>query len=211
MVRPRFQKLPAEQRDGLLRAAASEFAAHGFAEASLNRVIEAAGISKGSFYYYFDDKADLYAHVVREELRGLLERAGPFGLPEAVDADGFWTELAGHYLRTMAALQSSPELAALIRGWVSTAGVPGLQQAQRELEEAAMPWFLWLLRTGQEVGAVRTDLPEDLLLAVVFGMGQAMDLWLIGAGIGDPDRPGAPTVQDVTPILIGMIRRACQP
>lgn len=211
MVRPRFQRLPAEQRDWLLRAAASEFAAHGFAEASLNRVIEAAGISKGSFYYYFDDKADLYAHVVREELLGLLERAGPFGLPDAVDADGFWAELAGHYLRTMAALQSSPELAALIRGWVSAAGVPGLQRAQRELEEAAMPWFLRLLRTGQELGAVRTDLPDELLLGVAFGMGQAMDLWLIGAGVGDPERTGTPTVRDVAPLLIGMIRRALQP
>lgn len=211
MVRPRFHKLAAEQQDRILRVAAAEFAARGFAEASLNRVIDAAGISKGSFYYYFDDKADLYTHVVRHELTALLEREGPFDVPDATDADGFWAVLTDHYLRSMRVLQSSPELAALIRGWVAAAGVPGLQQAQRELEEAALPWFLRLLRTGQRVGAVRTDLPDELLLAVVFGMGQAMDLWLIGAGAGDPDQPGAPALPDVVPALIDMIRRALQP
>jgi AcrR family transcriptional regulator len=51
MVRPRFAKLPQTQRDAILRAALDEFAAHGFHDASLNRVIEAAGISKGSMYY----------------------------------------------------------------------------------------------------------------------------------------------------------------
>jgi len=29
-------------------------------DASLNRVIDAAGISKGSMYYFFDGKEDLY-------------------------------------------------------------------------------------------------------------------------------------------------------
>jgi AcrR family transcriptional regulator len=54
MVRSRFARLPPEQQQVILRAALEEFAARGFHDASLNRVIEAAGISKGSMYYYFD-------------------------------------------------------------------------------------------------------------------------------------------------------------
>ena len=46
----------AQQQETILRAALAEFAAHGFADASLNRIIEAAGISKGSLYYYFDTR-----------------------------------------------------------------------------------------------------------------------------------------------------------
>ena len=35
------------------------------------------------------------------------------------------------------------------------------------------------LAAGQRIGAVRTDLPSGLLIAVVAGMGQAMDTWLL--------------------------------
>ena len=61
MPRPRFEKLPVEKQEQILEAAAKEFTAHGYDGASLNRILEEAGISKGAAYYYFDDKADLYA------------------------------------------------------------------------------------------------------------------------------------------------------
>ncbi len=40
------------------------FVAHGYVGASLNRILDDAGISKGAAYYYFDDKADLYATAI---------------------------------------------------------------------------------------------------------------------------------------------------
>ena len=43
MVRPRFTKLPLKQQQFILQAALDEFAAYGFHDASLNRMIEAAG------------------------------------------------------------------------------------------------------------------------------------------------------------------------
>ena len=68
MVRPRFAKLPVHQQQTIVQAALDEFAAHGFRDASLNRIIETAGISKGSLYYYFDDKSDLFAYVAQAGL-----------------------------------------------------------------------------------------------------------------------------------------------
>lgn len=50
----------------LLAAAAGEFAAHGFEQASLNTVIRACGMSKSSFYHYFDSKKALFDRVVEE-------------------------------------------------------------------------------------------------------------------------------------------------
>src|SRR5215813_12480608 len=76
MPRPRFNTLPTDKRQRILEAAALEFAGRGFEQASLNRIIETAGISKGAAYYYFDDKADLYATVVREGWRTLLPEGG---------------------------------------------------------------------------------------------------------------------------------------
>ena len=118
MARPRFHRLDQAQQQAILDAALTEFAARGFADASLNRIIESAGISKGSMYYYFDGKEDLYAHVIRDRLEAVIERDGPFPVPEERDPEGFWTVLAGYYLRLMRALMGEPQTAALLRGWL---------------------------------------------------------------------------------------------
>ena len=83
MVRSRFSRLPPEQQRRIVDAAVEEFARHGFHDASLNRVIETAGISKGSMYYYFDGKEDLYAYVARVELERLFADLAPFTVPAA--------------------------------------------------------------------------------------------------------------------------------
>lgn len=45
--------------DALLNAALAEFSTRSFTEASVNTIIERAGISNGSFYYRFRIKDDL--------------------------------------------------------------------------------------------------------------------------------------------------------
>jgi AcrR family transcriptional regulator len=205
MVRPRFAKLPPSQQQAILHAALAEFAAYGFHDASLNRVIEAAGISKGSMYYYFDGKEDLYAYVARTELERLFARLGPFPVPSDADPDAFWSTLADYYLRLMTALAASPQLAALIRGWIGASGNQALQQAQKEMEQAVLPWLTKALAAGQRAGAVRTDLPSTLLIAVILGMGQAMDTWLITEPADQNDLPR------LIVTLIDMTRSAVKP
>lgn len=54
-----------DRRKELLEAAMDEFAAKSYEEASLNNIIKNAGISKGTFYYHFRDKEDLYLNILR--------------------------------------------------------------------------------------------------------------------------------------------------
>lgn len=61
-----FFNLSAEKREKLLTAAKDEFSTHPFSDASINRIIRAAGIPRGSFYMYFEDKADLFYYLLRD-------------------------------------------------------------------------------------------------------------------------------------------------
>ncbi|HEY6828574.1 MAG TPA: TetR/AcrR family transcriptional regulator [Gemmatimonadaceae bacterium] len=205
MPRPRFHKLPPAQQQAIHRAALDEFATHGFNGASLNRIIDAAGISKGSMYYYFDDKAALYAHVARGELGRLFESAGPFPVPAAQDPDAFWSTLEAYYRRMMVALAASPQLAALARDWLVASANPTLQQAQKEMEAALVPWFEQAITAGRRARAVRKDVPSGLLIAVVFGMGQAMDSWLLTQDLDEAK------VRKAVRIFIDMMRRTLAP
>jgi AcrR family transcriptional regulator len=53
-------------RERLLKAAAVEFAARGFAGASIDRIAAAARLNKAMIYYHFASKADLYSEVLRD-------------------------------------------------------------------------------------------------------------------------------------------------
>lgn len=205
MPHPRFRTLAGERQEAILRAALDEFATHGFTEASLNRIIAAAGLSKGSMYYYFDSKDDLYAHLLRVQVEQLIARAGPFPVPTAADPDTYWSTIEGHCLRLVRALDASPQLASLLRDWMSGAGTPALRQAQRDAEQTTLPWLTQALAAGQVSGAIRTDIPDALLLAVSMAIGRVIDSWVI-AEAPDPHEHAA-----AVHAIVGMLRRAIQP
>lgn len=55
-----FFRLPEEKRQRLIEAAWEEFTQNSFSDVSINQIIRAAGIPRGSFYQYFADKGDLF-------------------------------------------------------------------------------------------------------------------------------------------------------
>ena len=66
-----FFNLPIEKKKNIMNAAKSEFVEYSFYDASINRIIKNAGISRGSFYMYFENKEDLFLYILdgyREEV-----------------------------------------------------------------------------------------------------------------------------------------------
>lgn len=64
MPRDTFYNLPPDKRQRIEDAAVSEFTEFNYDSASINRIVEASGIAKGSFYQYFTDKKDLYFYLL---------------------------------------------------------------------------------------------------------------------------------------------------
>ena len=60
-----FFRLPDRKRQRLMDAAWEEFTSVRFSDVSINKIIRSAGIPRGSFYQYFEDKDDLFAYLVR--------------------------------------------------------------------------------------------------------------------------------------------------
>ena len=65
----------ADSRARLLTAAATEFAARGFAGASVDRIAEAARVNKAMIYYHFASKAALYREILRDMFQAVGARA----------------------------------------------------------------------------------------------------------------------------------------
>ncbi len=205
--RPRFDKLQPERQEAILEAATKEFAEEGAEHASLNKILAEAGVSKGAAYYYFDDKEDLFLTV----LARMVDRAARIigGVGPIETEEDFWREFRALYTRVLGFLKKHPTLAALAKRFV--AQPPSVMSAPQvgTMYDAFRAWFTDLLRQGQKVGAVRTDLPMDLLVAVTWGMGEAVDRWTIA----NWDRVGAgdESVVAVVDACVDLFRRTLAP
>jgi TetR/AcrR family transcriptional regulator len=63
-----FTRLPPEDQERILAACIAEFARHGFTQASTNAIIKQAGIPKGTLFYFFGSKKDLYLYVIDQAI-----------------------------------------------------------------------------------------------------------------------------------------------
>ena len=66
MASERFWRLPPEKQKAIYEAAIEEFIQVPFEKASINKIIQKAGISRGSFYTYFEDKRELLSFVLED-------------------------------------------------------------------------------------------------------------------------------------------------
>ena len=60
----RFEKIPAAEKESILQAVLSEFADKGYRRASTNAIVENAGIPKGTLFYYFGSKKNLFLYLL---------------------------------------------------------------------------------------------------------------------------------------------------
>jgi TetR/AcrR family transcriptional regulator len=90
-TRPSAARRPAPpaatSRDRLLAAAAAEFAARGFAGASVDRIARAARVNKAMIYYHFASKAALYREILRDMFDAVARRVADTGRSAADPAD----------------------------------------------------------------------------------------------------------------------------
>jgi AcrR family transcriptional regulator len=175
---PRFDKLPQEKRERLLGIAAQEFAKHGFADGSVNRILERAQISKGAAYYYFEDKIDLFFTVVQygnERLKLINQEVDSAALTE----ENFWTIFADLHREPLLRSFEEPWLFAAIKaaGRLSPAVLE--REPLATFAKQIINYVMTIVKRGQEIGVVRTDIPDELIFAWLQALDDIGDRWLL--------------------------------
>lgn len=77
----------------IIRAAIDVFLEDGFAAASMDRIVEKAGVSKRTLYNYYDSKEEIFIDVMQMELDSIWknfepDRGNPEGLAEQLERIG---------------------------------------------------------------------------------------------------------------------------
>lgn len=72
MPKQTFDKLPQEKQERILAAAKKEFTQVRYSDASINQIVKEAGIPRGSFYQYFEDKKDIFLCFLQDYKKEML-------------------------------------------------------------------------------------------------------------------------------------------
>ena len=154
----------AERKQQLLDAAARLFAEQGYAATRVVDIVDAAGVAKGLFYWYFDNKEALFRELATEIRRRLRREQAA-----AMDAD------APALVRLLQGAIASVQFMAENAPFFSLLEVEGrnVSDVLRQGTEQHVSDVTALIREGQADGTVTDDDPADLLaLGVVGTVGQ---------------------------------------
>ncbi len=168
MPKETFFNLPPDKREMVFQAAVEEFAAHPYPQASVNRIVGRAGIAKGSFYQYFEDKKDLFLYCLSrmgEEKMGYLAPV----LKNAPQMP-FFDLLRELYLRGLRFAVEHPPYMEIGRRLLATRGTPIYEEVKAYSQQQGQRFFADLLRRAIERGDVRPDADVSLLAYLIAGL-----------------------------------------
>src|ERR1700729_821782 len=104
-------------RESVLAATERLLAGGSFADLAVSEILTAAGVSRGSFYFYFDSKHDVLAELVRRAVARGHDAAAPWLAGPGGPADPAAALRTGITAGAELWRQSAPVLRAIVENW----------------------------------------------------------------------------------------------
>lgn len=188
--------------DDVMQAALELFAGQGYANTSVQQVVETAGVTKGALYHYFHSKDDLlfaiYERILSvqtEHLKAIIARGAPVAETlRAVCVDVVETSV--DFLKEGTVFFRSQHMLSAPR-----------QQEVTRRRRAYHDIFAGLIEAGQSEGLYRTDIPRSVLVAHFFSDLHYLSHWYSPSGAEDKTT----LAEQLTDLFLVSIAASSQP
>ena len=175
----RFETLDKSLKEKILDVSKQEFATHGYEEASYNKIIQKIGISKGSMYYYFENKEDLFITCFLDAFTHATEGFGfdYASFPLGDDEESYWDSIKKFSSKQWNDVLHHPLLMTFMRQLASMGTDHPIFRKLTLLNEGLSEYrdIVAILQHGVDIGAIRNDVP----LTVLIRMNQEHEVWLL--------------------------------
>jgi AcrR family transcriptional regulator len=166
MPKETFFNLPDKKRQRIIDLALAEFAGNDYDTASISRIVAQAGIAKGSFYQYFENKEDLYTYLLTlgAEAKAQFLGSNPPDPQMGTFAYIRWLSAAGIKFEL-----ERPQLSQIGYRAVRSGALPADLREQARVGAAV--FFRQLVEQGQAGGDIAAEIDPDLaafLFNVIF-------------------------------------------
>lgn len=172
MPKETFYNLPTIKKERIEEAAIREFREYSFDASSINRIVENSDISKGSFYQYFEDKKDLYKHIMSIIVEKKLEYMSPTMMnPFEYD---FFTLLREIYKSGLSFAMENPELLEIGNKLLADTANPIFAEIMKDNKEKADEVFELLLNNAVKRGEIRKGLDLKMISYLITNLNIAI-------------------------------------
>ena len=214
MPRSTFFNLPEDKRARVVEALKAEFAARPYVRASVDRVIGAAGVSKGSFYQYFDNKEDAYAHLVRELMSARV------GLTGAPAPDAPFEEVLAGIVRDSRDFHLRDPLGWAVLARTLADDAPPMLESDQSVSGGVHRWAVAAIAAGQTSGELRKDIDADTAAWMIERVLLGTPHYVMSRFNVDPERAAADSsafdrpeidrvADDVVALLVSALKVPC--
>jgi AcrR family transcriptional regulator len=162
----RFESLNGSLKTRILDVSKQEFAVHGYEGASYNKIIQKIDISKGSMYYYFENKEDLFITSFIDEARSTgMMIFEPTEFSQLDDDEAYWNSIEELMSKRWKDSLQHPRLMALVNQVASLGSEHPIVSKLNSECEGLIEYndLKAILDHGVRIGAVRGDVPFDVL------------------------------------------------
>lgn len=178
MPKETFLNLPAEKRASIENIAIKEFGDYGFDLASVNRIVSGAGIAKGSFYQYFEDKKDLFMYLLNQTMEKKMAYLSPIAFePHAHD---FFTLLRELFLSGLRFAMDNPERAKIGDWLMKNQEHEIFIEMMGESASVSNNFYLAMLKEAEEKGEVRKGLDLEYIGAMLTNLSVSLVNYVYG-------------------------------
>lgn len=162
LVLPTFTNLPPPKQEKIIDAVLAEFADKGYQPASVNVMVSASGIAKGSLYQYFKDKKSLFLYVFQFGI-GLVRRT-LMRVKEETSEENFFIRMEQSLLAGVNFIRRHPKIYRIYLKILFDQHVPERDRLLKTVRQFAADYIRSLVRQGMARGEIRTDLPVPSLI-----------------------------------------------
>lgn len=135
--------------------------AKGYEEASLDEILECAGVSRVDFHRTFDGKEHLVALVIQAQIENFVKRlSNAYG-----EVDGWPDNLRAAAYETARYVRDNPDMA-----WVATIGVMREREMARAYRDRVLLWASGMIDAGRMVAPDPAAVPASAPLVVMGGI-----------------------------------------
>ncbi|MFB6291257.1 MAG: TetR/AcrR family transcriptional regulator [Candidatus Bipolaricaulia bacterium] len=152
--------LDSETRKGeLLEAASDLFLENGYRETSVNSIVESIGVSKGTFYYYFDSKEDVLDGLVQKLGEPIYQKIDEIIARDSLNAIEKLNRIFSASRRTK--LDNKKDLRKIFHLMYRPENLRLRDKIQKQTVERSAPKIAKVLKQGIDEGTLDTPFPEE--------------------------------------------------
>lgn len=156
-----------EREKDLVKAALKEFTEKGYEQASINKIIQESGMSKGTFYYHFLGKEELFFYLVEKVAAMKVEWLSTHTPKEATGPIDLFSLLRMHLRMMVGFIEEYPDYADFGFSLIQNASSDLYQKIMDRMEPQLTDYLLPLIEREYNAGHFASSFSKDFVVQIV--------------------------------------------